>query len=648
LSKVCSPFSWKGIVLGAALAFFIGVGAPYAVIMLQGSFMAINSSSPAAVFLFLFVTLVLNVGIAMIRRRFALGKADLILVYIMMLLAVAVPTQAFVGTQIPVTAGLYYYASPENNWAEQIIPFVVSWVTPQDFYAVKYLHEGLPSGQSIPWGAWITPLSGWYVFFLVLSFMMICMGVILHRQWSRHERLAYPMVQLPLQMIDNADDSALGIAPLFKSPVMWVGFAVPLIVFSSKALHHHFPIVPNLPAELSTQFLLFRDTVSLGLSMGYAWIGFFYLVSLEITFSIWFFYLFCKVEEGIFNVLGIASTEKLSFYAFSQTADLTHQSMGACLAFVLFGLWVGRRHLLDVVRTAWDPASGVDDSQELLPYRVAVLGFAISFVFVGGWLWQSGFPLRTIPIFLVTCLILYIMVTRVVAAAGVATARAPLIAAYFLISGFGTAFVGVKGLVAMSWTYIWQAEMRLFPLVVLANGLKLAETVTGPKRRLFWAMMLALVCSLAGSTWIILTISYEHGGINLHRFFMTHQAIRVFNDITYPLQNPAGPDVRGWVFTGIGGSLEAVLMWAQHRLYWWPLHPIGFVIGVGWLTGQIWFSVMVAWLLKLVILRYGGIRLYNGLKPFFLGMILGEFTTSGIWLLVDMATGTIGNHLTAS
>ena len=65
--------------------------------------------------------------------------------------------------------------------------------------------------------------------------------------------------------------------------------------------------------------------------------------------------------------------------------------------------------------------------------------------------------------------------------------------------------MGVKGLVAMSWTYIWQAEMRLFPLVVLANGLKLAETVTGPKRRLFWAMMLALVCSLAGSTWIILT-----------------------------------------------------------------------------------------------------------------------------------------------
>ncbi|MEE2659675.1 MAG: DUF6785 family protein [Candidatus Latescibacterota bacterium] len=641
-----SPFTWKGVGLGAALAFFIGVSAPYAVIMLQGSFMAINSSSPGAVFLFLFIVLVLNVGVGLIRRRFALSRADLILVYFMMLLAVAVPTQAFVGTLIPVTAGLHYYASPENNWAEQIVPFVVSWVTPQDFFAVKYLHEGLPSGQPIPWEAWITPLTAWYVFFLVLSFMMICMGVILHRQWSQHERLAYPMVQLPLQMIESEGENR--VPALFKSVVMWVGFAVPLIVFSSEALHFHFPIVPSLPAALSTGFTLFRDTVNVGLSMSYAWIGFFYLVSLEITFSIWFFYLFCKIEEGIFNVLGIASTEKLSFYAYSQTADLTHQSMGACIAFVLFGLWMGRRHLLDVVRTAWAPTHGVDDSEEVLPYRVAVIGFTVSLAFIGLWLWQSGFPMRTIPIFLVTCIILYIMVARVVAAAGVATARAPLIAAYFLISGFGTSFVGAKGLIAMSWTYIWQAEMRLFPLVVLANGLKLAESVVGPKRRLFWAAMLALVCSLVGSTWIILTICYEHGGINLHRFFMTSQAIRVFNDITHPLQNPTGPDLRGWLFTGIGGGVEALLMWTQHRFHWWPLHPIGFVIGVGWLTGQIWFSVMVAWLLKLLILRYGGIRLYNGLKPFFLGMILGECTTSGLWLLIDMATGTVGNHLTST
>ena len=87
-------------------------------------------------------------------------------------------------------------------------------------------------------------------------------------------------------------------------------------------------------------------------------------------------------------------------------------------------------------------------------------------------------------------------------------------------------------------------------------------------------------------------------------------------------------------------------MLAQHRLHWWPLHPLGFVISVGWLTGQIWFSVFVSWSLKLVILKYGGGKLFTALKPFFLGLILGEATVAGFWLVIDWLAGERGNLLT--
>ena len=56
---------------------------------------------------------------------------------------------------------------------------------------------------------------------------------------------------------------------------------------------------------------------------------FFYLVNLEITFSIWFFYVISKVQEGVFTTIGISSTETLSAYEYSQPADLTHQATGA-------------------------------------------------------------------------------------------------------------------------------------------------------------------------------------------------------------------------------------------------------------------------------------------------------------------------------
>jgi len=605
--------------------------------------MALNSSSPGALFLFFLLVLGANSLLRAFGRRFALGRADLVLIYTMLLLASAVPTQAFVGYLIPVISGLYYYATPENRWGEIFFPHVTSWLAPQDRQAVIDLHEGLPPGAEIPWGAWSETLCYWYVFFLALSFMMLCMSSIFHRQWSQNERLAYPLVQLPLKMLEEGGVNSK-LAPFFKQRLMWIGFAVPFVLLGMKGLHHYIPEVPVVAQSAGGLEWIGKGS-SLDLTWVYAWIGFFYLVNLDISFSIWFFYLLNKAQEGIFNQLGIAGTEKLSLYSFSQTADLTHQVMGACLVFVGYTLWMGRRHLLMVWRKAWGNATDIDDSGEMLSYRTAFFGFLISLAFISVWLWASGIPLAILPLFLGTALIFYIFVTRVVATAGMATARSPMVAAFFVISAIGAPVVGAKGLTALTFTYVWQSEMRLFPMIAAANSLKLAESVSGSKRRLFWGMALALVLSLIGATWIILTICYEYGGINLHPFFMTHQATRTFNDMARPIVDPLPADARGWMFTGIGALIEGVLMWGHHRFYWWPLHPLGFVVSVGWLTGQIWFSVFLAWCSKLVIVKWGGMLLFEKAKPFFLGLILGEVLAMGVWLCIDGLMGETGNHL---
>ena len=93
---------------------------------------------------------------------------------------------------------------------------------------------------------------------------------------------------------------------------------------------------------------------------------------------------------------------------------------------------------------------------------------------------------------------------------------------------------------------------------------------------------------------------------------MTHQATRTFTDMARPIVDPLPADVRGWLFTGIGGFFEAVLLWGHHRFYWWPLHPLGFIVSVGWLAGQVWFSVFIAWALKLGIVKWGGCRSTSG------------------------------------
>jgi len=129
---------------------------------------------------------------------------------------------------LPLLGAPLYYATPENEWAELIQPYIQPWLVPQDFAAIKYLYEGLPEGEAIPWGAWVRPLFFWLLFLAALYLVMISVMVILRKQWAEHERLVYPLVQIPLVMVEEGDRRIFG--PFFRSKMMWLGFSIPFIV----------------------------------------------------------------------------------------------------------------------------------------------------------------------------------------------------------------------------------------------------------------------------------------------------------------------------------------------------------------------------------------------------------------------------------
>ena len=148
-----SPFTIKGLVVGSLFSLFIGVAAPYGSIVIRGSWWGLNASAPGAIFLFFIFTFLINMLIGIIRRPFALGRGDLVLVYSMLLMALTVPTQNFLVYIIPTICVPYYSASVENDWATLIHPYIPEWIAPQDFDVIKHLYEGLPAGQAIPWAS---------------------------------------------------------------------------------------------------------------------------------------------------------------------------------------------------------------------------------------------------------------------------------------------------------------------------------------------------------------------------------------------------------------------------------------------------------------------------------------------------------------
>ncbi len=82
-----------------------------------------------------------------------------------------------------------------------------------------------------------------------------------------------------------------------------------------------------------------------------------------------------------------------------------------------------------------------------------------------------------------------------------------------------------------------------------------------------------------------------------------------------------------------------VLTFLHLRFTSFPLHPLGYAMTCSY-GSLIWGSFFIVWLLKSLMLRYGGMKLYRQTIPFFLGFALGHFAVAGIlWGLTGVWTG---------
>ena len=630
----------RAVLAGLLMALFIGLATPYTNMIIKGSLLAHNANTPIALFTFFLFVGVLNVALRLARRSWVFDPGELATVYIMAMLATAVPTVGFAEYLLPIIAGVHYYATPENQWAEIVHPHLPRWLIPQSEEASRGFYEGLPEGKPVPWELWVEPLIAWSILILAVFWVSACLMTILRKQWMEHEKLLYPLVQVAIEMLRD-DERRSAVKPFFRNPVMWAGFALPLIVGSIHSLHFYFPAIPGM-GNWTTRLAMFRGTTDLLVMFNIGVVGIAYLLNRDVALGLWVFFLLAHAERGLFNILGIESTEKLSRFTFEGGPFLAHQTMGAMIVLVLSGLWMARDHLKRVWRRAF-AGGDEEDAGEVMSYRTAVLGLLIGLAVVSTWLWASGLPWWVVPVFLFAVFIIFMALTRATVEGGMPHIRTPLTPGDFVVSGVGTHALGVSGGIALGFTYVWAANLRIFFMICFANSLRIAGEIRGSKRPLVGAAALAAAAALAGSVYSIVTLAYTHGGINLQEFYFVYVPQQVGKNMAIALTNPTFPSVSGWLFTAFGAAVMGLLTWVRVRFTWWPIHPLGFAVTEYRLMSFVWFSVLVAWGIKSLVLRYGGPKLYNRTRPFFLGLICGQICVTGFWLIVDFFTGAQGN-----
>jgi hypothetical protein len=634
----------RSIVIGLVLAAFIGFAVPYNELLVKGTQLALSSCTPLA-FLLLFVWVVAaNPALRLLRPSWALTRGELLVVLAMMMVATAVPTRGVTGMLLSMISGPHYYASPENQWPYLLLPHVPRWSTVEGAAGLRQFYEGTPPGVRPEWEIWLVPLFWWLLFFVALWVATLCLMSLLRRQWVERERLAFPVLQMPLAMVEGAEGRLL--PPFFRNRLMWGGFALSFALVSMEALHFYFPTFPVLVEQYPVLETL-RGTVKIPVRLNLMMLGFAYLVDRRLSFSLWFFYLVHAFLYGACSLVGVSCTEQLGYWTLSGPVGpiFAHQSMGAMIVFVAFGLWAAREHLRDVLRGAWRPERDAGAAHEMVSHRRALLGILGGGVVMTAWLTRLGTPLWIAPIVVGVAFVIFVSLTRAMVDGGLAVIVPAMIPLGFVLSGLGTEALGVSGVVAMAFSMVWAGDLLMIMMPPCAHAARVASDLPAGRNRVFVGALLAMICSFVVSVVVTLALAYEHGAANLHpQYFRTFPQYPG-NVVATKLSNPSEPSLAGWGWTGAGAVVMTGLTLASYRFPWWPLHPLGYMVSPVWVMRSLWFPFFVAWLIKSLVMKFGGIEGYRRSRWLFYGVILGQIVAAGFWLVVDILTGTTENQL---
>ncbi len=688
------PVRLRVFFVGTFLSLFLAVGSNYVDVVMRGTYMTLDFSAPGAVFLFLvlvgglntlfrftarwpaaawiafglvggglladslgasrieplapgflfvgFLSTALLVNAVLSTRggNLALNPSELIIVYLMLLVVASLATMGLCETILPAISGVFYYANPENDWLELLVPHLPLEIMVNDGKENALFFEGLPSPEALPpYGIWVRPLLMWGIFLLGLYVTMISLAVILRRQWMDRERLAYPLVQVPQLIIRGEAEGSL-VNSFFRSRVMWWGAALPIMAGLLRGLNRYlggFP-VPTLGWSMPVGF-----DQNLMVRLLFDVIGFSYLISPDIAAGIWSFAVLAKFERIAFIEAGVLKQQPL--FGVLSSELINYQGLGAMVVFVGVGLWVGREHLAGVWRAFLGRKDAASDDGEIMSYRGAVAGVLGGSTVMVVWLSVFSVPPWAAVLFVGLAMVIFIGIARIVAEAGVPSVITPMVAPDFMIYGLGSKLLGPAATGTFATTYVYAADVRVFLLGMVANGLKLIEGMDRRSRRLvFWCLLLAIVVGIGGSLWTVMDMAYRGGGINSSTWFFKTMPKKIYAAAAIGTKE-TGVYWEGLQFFGLGAGGMVLLMWLRQRFLWWPLHPIGFPIMANWIMDQIWFSVFLAWLVKVMILRYGGAGFFTRSRYFFLGLIVGQAGISGLFLVIDYITGVVGNSL---
>jgi hypothetical protein len=500
------------------------------------------------------------------------------------------------------------------------------------------------SAPGIPWRAWIGPCLRWLP--LLAAGLLCCLAIaaLVRKQWIEHERLPFPIAQVTLAFLEPAPPGER-FARLYRDRGFWIAFLVPAVVFTTQGLRTWGLLPLSIPTELD-----FRPAFA-GEPWTKVWDNFYFFdvhvyfsvlalaffMTLDISFSLWFFFVLTNLGVMALRNAGVPVSHEHPVQAGS----------GGYAVECLLILWIGRHHYGRLLRAAL-AGSRDPELRAAVPWVWALLLSCAAMVL---WLVAAGAMVGHAALVVLLFLGFILVLARLVAEAGVphlgAPSAASLTQTVFSVVGFHAPITALAPLVYVGSTLLADQRELLLPYALHTQYLADRAGIRG-RWRLGAVMAAVLLVGGALACATMIWASYTGSG-HPDWFWSSNLISSGLVPLATGWQNEGVVPNAGetWLCYGIGALITAALGIARLFISGWPFHPLGYIASMPWPTCIIWFSFFLGWLAKFLVMRYGGVGLYQRLKPAALGLIAGEAGIAGAFLAIEVVLHLLGHDPSA-
>ncbi|HYE04255.1 MAG TPA: DUF6785 family protein [Planctomycetota bacterium] len=482
----------------------------------------------------------------------------------------------------------------------------------------------------VPWSAWLMPALAWSPLLIGVVVASIALAFLVRQQWLHHERLPYPIGGVLVQLIDAPPG---GLPEVLRARAFLIAAGCACAVITWRGLHQSGLVPFTIALDLDLGPLLagapWTDALDHGhLTHPFLYLGFIglaFLVPVDLSFSLWAVFLGGNLLAMWLRGRGVPID-----------ADHARQfDVGAMIAIAPLVLWLGRRWYglvaLAAIGRGRDPLARA--AAPWLWAMIAALGG------IALWLVLHGAPLVAALATVVGVFALLTVMARIVAELGVPYLTLPgsvndLVHASV---GFG---LPATALVPLALIGMCLGSSREALLPYAANAAMVADRAGVPARRVGVAMIVVALIGAAVACASKLWHAYTGDGHCDGWWPASNELVAI--DARFA--GTVAVDRAGALWSyGAGAAVTGACGVARILLTWWPLHPLAIGAGLSWAGGAAWASFLAAWLVKSLVLRYGGVGLYRRLVPAAIGLIAGEAVAMCGFAVVKMvATGVFG------